>query len=67
MVRNPPIPSLREGCAKTQKVSIGMSNESPPPKSPSPIGEGIGVRPWGRGGVSDIKEVVMGANRLLLT
>jgi len=44
-----------------------MPNESPLPKSPSPIGEGIGVRPWGMGGVSDIKEVVMGANRLLLT
>ena len=67
------MPSLREGCVKTLKVSIGMSNESPPPKSPSPIGEGIGVRPWGRGGVSDIKgsrdgeSLVMGANRLLLT
>ena len=31
---------------------------SPPLKSPSPFGEGIGVRPWARGGVGDIYEVV---------
>jgi len=31
------------------------TKDSPPLKSPSPLGEGIGVRLWGRGGVSDIK------------